>query len=292
MSCASKIVMGGPKHPRSITALGSATLLAVGVSACTPPAKKPTTPTSAPPAVETSATTEATQDEPSSLPTEPSAPTSPAIESLDALKGGDVVIVDPGDPNAPPPSTLVEAARIEKERKKTAGKPVAVITNKTLPQYSKGQLTFAEPKKGSATNAKPTPAPSADPSGQVEREKFWRDRIRLARQSWRDATDEIATLQAQAEELRRRFYSENDPFIRDGDIKPAWDRALDRLRLTRERAEAGEKEVEKILEEGRVEGALPGWLREGADLEPKPRIEKAPELTPREPTPIENPPQR
>lgn len=198
-----------------------------------------------------------------------------------------MVVVDPGDPNAPPPSTLVEAARIEKERKKVSGKSVAVITNKTLPQYSKGQLTYAEPKKGKATA--PLVVPS---SAESDREKYWRDRIRYARQDWKDATEQIAVLQKQADELRRRFYSESDPIVRDGDVKPAWDRTLDRLRLTRERAEAGEREVEKILDEGRIAGALPGWLREGADLEPKPRVEKAPELTPREPTPLENPPSR
>ncbi|MES1210930.1 MAG: hypothetical protein ABUL63_01220, partial [Acidobacteriota bacterium] len=43
----------------------------------------------------------------------------------------------------------------------------------------------------------------------------------------------------------------------------------DRLEDARAEVEASKQELSELLEEGRTAGALPGWLREGVDEEPK-----------------------
>ena len=63
--------------------------------------------------------------------------------------------------------------------------------------------------------------------------------------------------------------AENDVHVRNGQIKPEWDRILDRLEEARAEAETAKTELAELLEEGRTSGALPGWLREGVDQEPK-----------------------
>ncbi len=177
-----------------------------------------------------------------------------------------MIIIDAGDSDADSRPSLVEASKREKERKATAGKSVAVITNETLPKMAKkGQLTFADLSKPKAGEN-----PPAGEVASAEQQQYWSGRALAIRQRWRDAVDEGANLERQAADLRRRFYAESDPFRRDGEIKPSWDRTLDRIRLAKERADAAKKELGEFLEEGRRAGALPGWLREGAELEPEP----------------------
>jgi hypothetical protein len=51
---------------------------------------------------------------------------------------------------------------------------------------------------------------------------------------------------------------------------------LDRLEEARAEAETAKTELAELLEEGRAAGALPGWLREGVDEEPKEEPEADP----------------
>jgi hypothetical protein len=195
-----------------------------------------------------------------------------------------VVVVDAADPDPDSKLSLVDAAKAERERKAEAPPPRIVINNKNLHAYAKGgQLTIAEPrKKGSAAGpASPAAAnaanaaasaPAAAPGtvAPLERdEKYWRGRALEIRQRWRKAADRIKELEGDVNLWRRRFYAEDDPYVRDGQIKPSWDRALDDLRENHEAVAAAKKELDDFLEEGRRAGALPGWLREGNELEPK-----------------------
>lgn len=201
-----------------------------------------------------------------------------------------VVVVEPADPDPDSTLSLVDAAKAERERKAEAPPPRISINNKNLHTYAKGgQLTIAEPKKkGSATGgatAAAAPAGTAGATGTggaaggaagsgevaplVRDEKYWRGRALEIRQRWRKAADRIEQLQGDINLWRRRFYAEDDPYVRDGQIKPAWDRALDELREDREAVTAAKKELEDFMDEGRRAGALPGWLREGIELEPK-----------------------
>jgi hypothetical protein len=181
------------------------------------------------------------------------------------------VVVDPGGEDGKSVS-LVEAARAERERRAHAGEPVAVINDKTLPKYAaKGQITVATPKEKKEGAAAPEGAAAAQP---VRDEAYWRGRALDIRQRWRDADDDVKELEQRSTELRQKFYLESDDFVRDNQIKPEWDRVLDKLRQARLDVEATKLELAEFLEEGRAAGALPGWLREGEDEEPEPPKEK------------------
>lgn len=211
-------------------------------------------------------------------------PASPAVQPAQTPPGprdDDPVVVESGDEESvATPKTLVQAAHAERERRAGAGKPVAVITDKNLHQYAaKGQITVADPKekKKPVEAAAPAPAPaaassSADPA--VRDEQYWRGHALEIRLRWRGAADEVKRLEQRSTELRQRFYSENDSFVRDNQVKPEWDRVVDRLRQARADADSARVELAGFLEEGRRANALPGWLREGEDQEPPAEPEK------------------
>ena len=206
---------------------------------------------------------------------QPAADTEPEPEAR--AKALTVVIDDPTARRSGEPS-LVEAAAAERARRASAGKSIAVITDENLAEYSEGQLTIM----GEPAQSPPQPASTATEALESntgsstateivsgDPETYWRGRILEARMNWASAVEESLRLEARVAELRQRFYAEDDPYYRDAQIKPAWDRALDRLEETRAAIEAHRLEVRTILEEGRRASALPGWLREGVELEPE-----------------------
>lgn len=184
----------------------------------------------------------------------------------EAKRPDTTVVIDPGGEK--PPVSLVEAGRAERERRARSGPPVAVITDKNLSKHAaKGHITIADTAKKKAGET------AQEGSGTAGDEQYWRSRGLEIRTRWREAADEVKELEERAAGWRRRFYAESDPYIRDSKVKPEWDRALDRLEEARTDIEAAKKELEAFYEEGRKAGALPGWLREGAELEPEP-VEK------------------
>lgn len=199
-----------------------------------------------------------------------------------------VVVIDEGGlPPDQTPRTLAEAARAEKERRAQASKPVVVLDNKSLAAHGKDQkLTVAE--------GVPTPAGAGDAATEgaatVRDETYWRHRGLEIRKQWRASADRITELQSEAEGLRRRFYAADDPYVRDNQIKPEWDRVLDELDSSRREAERSAEELEQFLDEGRRDGALPGWLREGVELEPAGKPLKSPSAEPGEPVEATEPP--
>ena len=199
-------------------------------------------------------------------------PATPAVIAKDPTRDDAPVVVDPGDDESGAPKTLVQAARAEKERRARAGAPAAIVINdKNLHQYAaKGQITVADPKakeKKAATVAPATGASSAaDPA--VHDEQYWRSHALEIRLRWRAAAGEGKKLEQRSTELRQRFYSENDSYVRDNQVKPEWDRVTDRLQKARAETEAAQQELAGFLDEGRRAGALPGWLREGEEQEP------------------------
>jgi hypothetical protein len=119
----------------------------------------------------------------------------------------------------------------------------------------------------------------------VQDEQYWRNRALEIRQRWKSAAEEAVELEKNAASLRRRFYAEADPYVRDTKVKPEWDRVLDRLEEARAEIEIAKEELAALQEEGRRAGALPGWLREGADLEPaqEKKTDNLPTVEPTEP---------
>ena len=178
---------------------------------------------------------------------------------------------------------MFEASQAEKTRRAESEAASIVLNNKNLKKYSKGSLAYME--DGGEEKAEPEVA-GEDESGDTggdeaadfiaeqadlrEQEQYWRDRVLEIRTEWRIAFDSIAELEAGIAGLRRDFYAEDDPFYRDSQIKPAWDSALDELEKAKRDTERLEEELEIAVRDGRRQGALPGWLREGIELEPTP----------------------
>lgn len=196
--------------------------------------------------------------------------TNPPIEIPDSEPEPDddsVVVIDTGAKDLTNhPQTLAEAARVERERRQIADPTDIVITDKTLEEFATGDLTVATPAPEEQAARS---AASEVLQEMAEKEAFWRGRALEIRQAWRDAYDQIPELEEKVFQLRQAFYREDNGFYRDGEIKPAWDRAIDQLEDARLEVEARQEELAEFLEEGREAGALPGWLREGIDLEPE-----------------------
>ena len=176
------------------------------------------------------------------------------------------VVLDSGGVNEGSATSLADAARAAREQKAHAAPPAHVITDKNIKQYAaKGQITVAAPARKIEVEV--------DETAPVRDEQYWRSRALEVRLRWRKAADDVKELEQSAAGWRRRFYAENDPYARNGQIKPEWDRVLDRLEEARAEADAARTELAELLEEGRTAGALPGWLREGVDEEPKEEAE-------------------
>jgi len=267
-----------------ILALMPALLLTVGLAGCRGATPQPVTRAQAPEAPK--------QQEAAAAPAQAPAPVeiAPARE-----KTGDAapVVVDAGVENsAAAPATLVEAAHAERQRRAGAGKPIAVINDKTLPKYaSKGQITIADTRKDK-NKVKTASSAVAAAEAEVRDEQHWRSRARQLRENWRQVSDEVKELERKSAELRQKFYGETDTFVRDTQVKPDWDRVLDRLRQARLDVDTAKQDLAKFLEEGRAAGAQPGWLDEGSEEEPADESGKAKEPVPAlqsiEPPVIEN----
>ncbi|MFL6193117.1 MAG: hypothetical protein ACJ75H_03010 [Thermoanaerobaculia bacterium] len=272
--------MDAPK-PLLLAAVLAASVL--GAAGCRgtpqPVTKADPAPTQTPPQDAAAAPTPAT-----AAPVAPVAPQPPAARPEKPVRDGDPVVVDPGIPDGTP-QTLVEAARAEKVRRSSAGEPVAVINDKTLPKYAaKGQITIADvrKKKGSEAAAAPAGAPAA---AEGRGEQYWRSRGLEIRERWRQATVDVKELEQKTTELRQKFYMENDIYVRDNQVRPEWDRALDRLRQAKQEVETSKQELAAFLEEGREEGVMPGWLREGEDKEPFEENARKPAPSAKDPLP-------
>jgi hypothetical protein len=145
-----------------------------------------------------------------------------------------------------------------------AAAQVTVVTPGTEPAAA-GEEPAASAGAAAPGASETPPRGPAGPRDEVD----WRGRVRDIRTRWADAASEVERLERQADQLRWDFYAEDDPYYRDERIKPEWDRVLDDLRRARQDVRAYREELAEAVEEGRGVGALPGWLREGVELEPE-----------------------
>jgi hypothetical protein len=238
---------------------GAFLILLAALGGCSPLPPPAVSRTAAPQEATPAPTAETT---PAPSPDPPASTETPAPAQKPLGTPGITDVVDPGGETGT--KSLVQAAKAERERRAHSGEPVAVITDKSLPHLPKGQLTFAAPAKKQPPAGKPE-EPGADAARD---EQYWRTRALDIRTRWKKAADEVKDLEQSAAGWRRRFYAENDPYARDSQVKPEWDRVLDRLGKARAAVDAAKKELEDFQEEGRMAGALPGWLREGTEQEP------------------------
>ncbi len=225
----------------------------------------PQTVSSAPPPMATASAGPAVPEAPAIGPKE--AATQAASRPAAAGSGTTKVVVVDGRAGEPPEdgSDLYRASEAERRRRDTAAPAVLVLTDENLASQAKGGRVTV----GGATAI--VRAGDVD-SGVTADEQYWRTRARELRMDWREAHDRIAELEAQAADLRSRFYAQDDPAYRDRVIKSEWDRTLDRLDEARHKVVQAQEQLEGLLSEGSRAGAMAGWLREGEELEPEPPL--------------------
>ncbi len=209
----------------------------------------------------------------------------PPVEDVPTLRDNQsiTIVTVSEQPTEATPRTLFEAS--QEARRQRAGRtapPTTVITNSNIAEQAEGgQLTILTETNEPENIAAPTTTDGVS-------EQYWRGEALRLRLNWKAEVEEVSALQTEVAELRRRFYDEDDPFYRDNEIKPAWDRALIAIEEAREEVAEYQDRMDAFLEDGRRSGALPGWLREGIEFEPaRSKPDTAPERRreedPREP---------
>lgn len=189
------------------------------------------------------------------------------------------------------PTTLAEAAAAAQAQRAASGPPVATITDENRDERAaRGELTFVSaPAAGAAPDPSSPGEEETAPAAKPDGEAYWRTTVRDARVRWRDAEQQVEELQARVAELRNAFYAADDPFYREGVVKADWDAALGDLATAKAEVAAARTDLRRLLNAGRRAGALPGWLREGLELEPDPPRQRDAEpstVEPVEPTSV------
>lgn len=199
-------------------------------------------------------------------------PLPPPIREVRPTRSSTVKVIDPGgEEEEDKPKTLFEASQRAKEEEQRRPAAAAIeINDENLHEYAeKAEIIMLEGEPAAPPPSRIIAPPVTDDGEEIRDEAYWRNRALEIRMGWRTALDRIDELELESAALRQQFYAEEDPYLRDSQIKPAWDRVLDRLTQLRERADRYERELETFLEEGRQSGAEPGWLAEGWELEPE-----------------------
>ncbi len=207
-------------------------------------------------------------------PSEPATAEQPAVSdtSIEVVPPKTQVISGESDQERP---SLVEVARQEQLRRDTSPSSRLRIDDKNLKRHATANMTSAFPdsKVGTESGAQAAAEISeSDDSAQqeaaVESERYWRALVRELRYDWQDLVFEEENLEQEVERLRKEYYQEDDPYYRDGEIKPEWDASWQSLQATTLAIQEAINKLDRAIEEGRRAGALPGWLREGVELEP------------------------
>jgi hypothetical protein len=165
----------------------------------------------------------------------------------------------------PPASIIIDDENLHEYAK---GGSVIILESAPAAELSKEARAIAEGAPIFAAGVRSTNEDSSDLPLEARGEDYWRNRSLDLRRRWRRTVDQIDELELENAALRQQFYAEDDTYIRDSQVKPAWDRVLDRLTSLRIDAGRYEEELDLFVAEGRGAGALPGWLREGWELEP------------------------
>ncbi len=164
---------------------------------------------------------------------------------------GKMVLLRQEKKASPSPGSLADLARSIK-LKLPAGQKV--ITNENIKELaSQSELTMTT----SAPTGSAGPVDVEEPSGRAR----WQQLYQQARGHVLYLENRIEELQGLVAGFERRFYAEDDPAYRDGVLKPAWDKALVELREAQAQLQDAKDYPERVIQEARKAGALPGWFR-------------------------------
>ena len=203
-------------------------------------------------------------------------PPPPRIREIAPIKPTVKVIDAGGDDSRP--KTLLEASQLAKAKKGQSKEAIAVINDDNLHEYAKGaEVIILDSPPAAPEPVLDPPEVEGEAASDLRDEQYWRGRALELRMGWRRAIDRISELELESAALRQQFYAEDDPYLRDSQLKPAWDRVLDRLDQLRDQAARYEQELEVFVAEGQRASVPQGWLNQGWELEPTPEERKSAE---------------
>ena len=117
----------------------------------------------------------------------------------------------------------------------------------------------ADSTAGATPVAEPVAEPTAPESGARD-EKYWRERMRAAREALERNESFVAALQSQINGLTTEFVSRDDPAQRTV-IEQRRTKAVADLEKVQRDIEASKKGIAAIEDEARKAGVPAGWLR-------------------------------
>ena len=164
--------------------------------------------------------------------------------------------------------SLSEVAK-EKQLKGTEEGKSIVISNENLAEYSeKGAVT--QSGGGSTAGRRPVRPPGSNvkqtdplnPSNRTdERRNYWQGQYQNQVELVGTLKNQITLLDAEIPGLWREFYTLDDPWYRDGVVKPRLDEAMKRRQRLEEQLAAAEPKLNEIKNSSRQDGGEPGWFR-------------------------------
>jgi hypothetical protein len=168
-------------------------------------------------------------------------------------------------PSAAHTQSLTDVARAEEARRKAVKKPAKVYTNDDLARP--GDASPPPPSTAAAPPAKTADAAKADPkaaeagaSDPKKDEKYWHDRITVARETAAHDQVLLDALQSRVNALSTDFVNTSDPAQR-ALVEQNRKTALGEMdRLTKD-LDKQKKAITDTQEEARKASVPPGWLR-------------------------------
>ncbi len=158
--------------------------------------------------------------------------------------------------------SLADVARTSNTGRTAAPKPSKVYTNDNLRQDitpSPAPSPDGAMPADSTPVAEPAAEPTAPESGARD-EKYWRDRMRAARESLERNESFVSALQIQINSLTTDFVNRDDPAQRSA-IEQRRTKAVADLEKVQRDIEASKKGIAAVEDEARKAGVPAGWLR-------------------------------
>ena len=147
--------------------------------------------------------------------------------------------------------SLIEAshrAKALKEKSDTA-KSSIIINDENLKEFSSGgQVFLLESEADKMAELMETKKATGD---SAESLTFWSNQIGKTWSLLNSLIFDLRRLQLENALLRQQFYAETDPFVRESEIKPRWDRTIDQIERLRQRCRENYDAIEDLLSEAR-----------------------------------------
>lgn len=159
--------------------------------------------------------------------------------------------------------SLASVAKASNEQRKEQGTRSKVYTNDNLRQDITPSTPGASAATDPATPATAAPVETATAAASdtaTHDEKYWKERMKAARESLERNESFASALQSQINGLTTQFVNRDDPAQRAG-IEQQRSKAVGDLEKVQRDIEASKKAIAAVEDDARKAGVPAGWLR-------------------------------